>query len=91
MKQRRRHHLPENGGRNNVVTQIEDRMAIVKKVFRTINIIAQFLVLLGALNWGLYGLNKTDAIVVFFPRQFVRYVHITVGIAALYLILVRLL
>ena len=51
--------------------------------------LAQLLVLIGALNWGLMGLNKTDAIVVIFPKQFVRYVHLAVGLAALYLILMR--
>ncbi len=52
---------------------------------------AQFLVLVGALNWGLMGLNKTDAVVMIFPRQTVRYIHLAVGLAALFLILQRFL
>jgi uncharacterized membrane protein YuzA (DUF378 family) len=66
-------------------------MGVFRKVFDTIGLIAQLLVLIGALNWGLMGINKTDAIVVLFPRQFVRYVHLAVGVAALYLILARFL
>jgi uncharacterized membrane protein YuzA (DUF378 family) len=53
--------------------------------------VAQLLVLIGALNWGLIGLNKTDAVVMIFPRQFVRHVHLAVGLAALFLILMRFL
>jgi uncharacterized membrane protein YuzA (DUF378 family) len=53
--------------------------------------LAQFLVLVGALNWGLMGLNKTDAVVMIFPRQTVRYIHMAVGLAALFLIVQRFL
>ena len=56
-----------------------------------INNFAQFLVLVGALNWGLMGLNKTDAVVMIFPRQTVRYIHLAVGLAALFLIVQRFL
>ena len=63
----------------------------MKKTLNALSLLAQLLVLVGALNWGLYGLNKTDAIVVLFPRSFVRWVHIAVGVAALYLIVLRLL
>jgi uncharacterized membrane protein YuzA (DUF378 family) len=65
-------------------------MGIFRKALNMVELLAQLLVLIGALNWGLYGLNKTDAIVVLFPKQFVRYVHLAVGVAALYLILIRL-
>jgi uncharacterized membrane protein YuzA (DUF378 family) len=64
-------------------------MGVFRKVFDMVSLIAQLLVLIGALNWGLMGINKTDAIVVLFPRQFVRYVHLAVGVAALFLILAR--
>lgn len=64
-------------------------MGLIKKTFHFIGLVAQFLVLFGALNWGLMGLRKTDAIVVLFPPRFIRTVHILVGAAALYLILMR--
>lgn len=61
------------------------------RILDLFNNIAQLLVLIGALNWGLIGLNKIDAVVMIFPKQFVRYVHLAVGIAALFLILQRFL
>ena len=64
-------------------------MGLIKKMFHFIGLVAQFLVLFGALNWGLMGLRNTDAIVVLFPPRFVKLVHIAVGAAALYLILAR--
>ena len=64
-------------------------MGLIGKVFHFISLVAQFLVLFGALNWGLMGLRNTDAIVVLFPSRFVKTVHIAVGVAALYLILAR--
>lgn len=66
-------------------------MGLIKKTFHFIGLVAQFLVLFGALNWGLMGMKNTDAIVVLFPPRFVRTVHIVVGVAALYLILLRFL
>lgn len=66
-------------------------MGLVRSTMVFLTHIAQLLVLVGALNWGLIGLNKTDAVVMIFPRQFVRYVHIAVGVAALFLILTRFL
>jgi uncharacterized membrane protein YuzA (DUF378 family) len=66
-------------------------MGIFKSGMTLINNVAQFLVLVGALNWGLIGFNKTDAVVMIFPRQTVRFVHLAVGIAALFLILQRFL
>jgi uncharacterized membrane protein YuzA (DUF378 family) len=66
-------------------------MGLIRSTIVFLTHIAQLLVLVGALNWGLIGLNKTDAVVMIFPRQFVRYVHIAVGVAALFLILTRFL
>jgi uncharacterized membrane protein YuzA (DUF378 family) len=63
----------------------------IKGLYTFVFTIAEFLVLVGALNWGLIGLTKTDAVVVIFPKEFVRSVHIAVGVAALLLILRRLL
>ncbi len=51
--------------------------------------VAQLLVLIGALSWGLIGYSKIDAVVMIFPRQVVNTVYITIGIAALFLITQR--
>jgi uncharacterized membrane protein YuzA (DUF378 family) len=64
-------------------------MGLVRSTVSFFTHIAQLLVLIGALNWGLFGLTRTDAVVVIFPKQFVRTVHIAVGVAALFLILQR--
>ncbi len=64
-------------------------MGLIKKTFQFIGLLAQFLVLFGALNWGLMGMKNTDAVVVLFPPRFVKTVHTLVGVAALYLILIR--
>lgn len=66
-------------------------MGLFRSVLNTLSLVAQFLVLVGALNWGLMGLYKKDAIVVFIPPHLVRSVHIAVGVAALFLILMRFL
>jgi uncharacterized membrane protein YuzA (DUF378 family) len=66
-------------------------MGLFRSILHILISIAQFLVLVGGLAWGLIGYNKTDAIVMIFPRQFVRYIHISVGIAALFLIFTRFL
>lgn len=66
-------------------------MGVFRSVLNILSLVAQFLVLVGALNWGLMGLYKKDAIVVFIPPHLVRSVHIAVGVAALFLILMRFL
>jgi uncharacterized protein len=63
----------------------------VKSVLNLINHVAQLLVLIGALNWGLIGAMRTDAVILIFPKHLVRTVHIAVGVAALYLIVQRFL
>lgn len=50
--------------------------------------VAHFLVLVGALNWGLIGLTKIDAVKALFG-PFTASVYVAVGIAALYLIGLR--
>jgi hypothetical protein len=64
-------------------------MGLFRSVIIFLTHIAQLLVLVGALNWGLFGLNKTDAVVMIFPKRFVRNIHIAIGIAALFLIILR--
>ncbi len=66
-------------------------MGLFRSTMTLLSNLAQFLVLVGALNWGLMGLNKTDAVVMIFPRQTVRYIHMAVGLAALFLIVQRFL
>jgi uncharacterized membrane protein YuzA (DUF378 family) len=64
-------------------------MGFIRSTVSFLTHVAQLLVLIGALNWGLFGLTRTDAVVVIFPKHFVRTVHIAVGVAALFLILQR--
>lgn len=66
-------------------------MGLVRSTMNFLTHIAQLFVLVGALNWGLIGLNKVDAVVMIFPKQLVRYIHIAVGLSALFLILTRFL
>lgn len=50
--------------------------------------VAHFLVLVGALNWGLIGLTKIDAVKSIFGI-FTSSVYIAVGIAGLFMIALR--
>lgn len=52
---------------------------------------AQLLVLIGALNWGLVGAFNVDAVEQIFPYRYVKHVYMLVGVAALYVILCRLM
>ncbi len=54
-----------------------------------IDLLAQVLVLVGALNWGLVGAFNVDAVTVLVPRAAVNTVYTLVGVAALYLIACR--
>jgi len=81
--------VPVNETKN--ILTLLSRMGLIKSIVNTLSLIAQFLVLVGALNWGLMGLFKKDAIVILIPSHLVRSVHITVGVAALFLILLRFL
>ena len=55
-----------------------------------LNLLAQLLVLVGALNWGLVGAFDMDAVKQIVPYSYVKTVYTAVGIAALYLIACRL-
>ena len=55
-----------------------------------LNMFAQLLVLVGALNWGLVGAFDMDAVKHIVPYSYVKMVYTLVGIAALYLIACRL-
>ncbi len=55
------------------------------------NFFAQILVLVGALNWGLVGAFDVDAVKQIFPYSYVKTVYVLVGLAALYLVLCRLM
>ena len=56
-----------------------------------LNFLAQLLVLVGALNWGLVGALDIDAVKHIVPHSYVKTVYVLVGVAALYLILCRLM
>jgi uncharacterized membrane protein YuzA (DUF378 family) len=56
-----------------------------------LNLLAQLLVLIGALNWGLVGAFDMDAVKQIVPYSYVKTVYTLVGVAALYLIACRLM
>jgi uncharacterized membrane protein YuzA (DUF378 family) len=60
-------------------------------VGKVVNLLAQVLVLVGALNWGLVGAFNMEAVQQVVPRGLVKTVYILVGVAALYLVACRLL
>ena len=55
-----------------------------------IPLVAQTLVLIGALNWGFIGFFRTDLVALLF-RAYSRYIYMFVGVAAVYLIAGRFL
>jgi uncharacterized membrane protein YuzA (DUF378 family) len=57
---------------------------------KILSILAQVLVLIGALNWGLVGYFGVDAVEVLLPKGYVRTGYIAVGAAALFLVLARI-
>lgn len=57
---------------------------------RIITAIASILIIIGALNWGLYGLAKIDMVENFcggWKNKFGRIMYILIGIAGLYSLL----
>jgi uncharacterized membrane protein YuzA (DUF378 family) len=59
-------------------------------IMRIITAIASILIILGALNWGLYGISKIDIVESLFggwKNKFGRIVYILIGIAGLYSLL----
>lgn len=57
---------------------------------RIITAIASILIIIGALNWGLYGIAKIDIVENFFggwKNKFGRLIYILIGIAGLYSLL----
>ena len=56
-----------------------------------LNLLAQLLVLIGALNWGLVGAFNVDAVKQIVPYSYVKHVYTVVGVAALYFIACRLM
>lgn len=58
---------------------------------KSVHMLAQLLVLVGALNWGLVGAFNVDAVEQLVPRSFVKPVYILVGLAAAYLVACRFL
>ena len=66
-------------------------MNLLRKLQTIVNMFAQILVLAGALNWGLIAYTKINAVETLIPKAYVQTVYMAVGIAALYLILLRFL
>jgi uncharacterized membrane protein YuzA (DUF378 family) len=58
------------------------------KVSHLLYSVAHFLVLVGALNWGLIGLTKVDAVKAIFG-VFASSVYVAVGLAGLFMIALR--
>jgi uncharacterized membrane protein YuzA (DUF378 family) len=66
-------------------------MRPLRTIQTVINMIAQILVLAGALNWGLIAYGKINAVEVLIPKAYQQAVYKAVGLAALYVILMRFL
>jgi uncharacterized membrane protein YuzA (DUF378 family) len=60
-------------------------------VMKSVHMLAQLLVLVGALNWGLVGAFNIDAVEQLVPRNWVKSVYMLVGLAAVYVVACRLL
>jgi uncharacterized membrane protein YuzA (DUF378 family) len=58
---------------------------------KSVHMLAQLLVLVGALNWGLVGAFNIDAVEQLVPRNWVKSVYTLVGLAAVYVVACRLL
>lgn len=58
---------------------------------KSVHMLAQLLVLVGALNWGLVGAFNVDAVEQLVPRNWVKTVYTLVGLAAVYVVACRLL
>ncbi len=54
-----------------------------------INMLAQILVLAGALNWGLVAYAKINAVETLIPKAYQQFTYKAVGLAALYIIVMR--
>jgi uncharacterized membrane protein YuzA (DUF378 family) len=54
-----------------------------------VNMIAQILVLVGALNWGLIAYANINAVEALIPKVYQQLAYKAVGLAALYIIIMR--
>lgn len=66
-------------------------MAVLKKVFNIFSLLAQFLVLLGALSLGVFGIYKMDPLEGLFSSTILPYIQMSIGASALFLIAMRFL
>jgi uncharacterized membrane protein YuzA (DUF378 family) len=64
-------------------------MRPLRTIQTVVNMIAQILVLVGALNWGLIAYANTNAVETLVPKAYQKTVYMAVGVAALYIILMR--
>jgi uncharacterized membrane protein YuzA (DUF378 family) len=66
-------------------------MSAVKKIMYTLNLVAQFLVLLGALSIGVLGMYRRDPLEGLFSSSVLPYIQSCIGLSALFLIIMRFL
>jgi uncharacterized membrane protein YuzA (DUF378 family) len=66
-------------------------MRALRKLQTIVNMIAQILVLVGALNWGLIAYANTNAVEALIPKAYQQLAYKAVGLAALYIIIMRFL
>lgn len=64
-------------------------MRPLRTIQTVVNMIAQILVLAGALNWGLIAFTKVNAVETLVPKAYQQATYKAIGIAALYVILLR--
>jgi uncharacterized membrane protein YuzA (DUF378 family) len=60
-------------------------------VLRILQLLSQFLVFLGALSVGIFGYFKIDIFQNLLPKGPLRYLQISIGLAAIFLIAMRFL
>jgi uncharacterized membrane protein YuzA (DUF378 family) len=67
-------------------------MISILQIFELFRLITQWFVLVGALNWGTYGLLGIDVIAVFFGKtSYATFFYAAIAFSGLFIILLRLL
>jgi uncharacterized membrane protein YuzA (DUF378 family) len=62
------------------------------QVFELLRLISQWFVLVGALNWGTYGLLGVDVVAVIFGKSsYATFFYAAIAFSGLFIILLRLL
>jgi uncharacterized membrane protein YuzA (DUF378 family) len=67
-------------------------MLTILRVFELFRLITQWFVLVGALNWGTYGLLGIDVVSVFFGKSaYATFFYAAIAFSGVFIILMRLL